>query len=211
MSLAEVGRRETRTNAGIPRQPRHPATDTHIFVAVVQTQTLHAVATHGITRRTNERAKQPDACAPGGAGGGADGESKAALMRKALHDKGWAEKQAAGFTTWLNFNLVGAEQMRHGGDADGGGDDGEMEGFAREAGGVSSSPLKAMFAMVRAVLWCGAVRCDQTHDLRWATCTVDESFLLRSRMLFQCFCSSFFFFFFNCWRLAGFGSPPDLR
>ncbi|CAN0114219.1 unnamed protein product, partial [Laminaria digitata] len=36
-------------------------------------------------------------------------------MRKALHDKGWAEKQAAGFTKWLNFTLVGAEQLRHGG------------------------------------------------------------------------------------------------
>ncbi|CAN0209441.1 unnamed protein product, partial [Scytosiphon promiscuus] len=31
--------------------------------------------------------------------------SKAALLRKSLSDKGWAEKQTAGFTNWLNFTL----------------------------------------------------------------------------------------------------------
>ena len=64
-------------------------------------------------------------------------------MRKALHDKGWAEKQAAGFTKWLNFTMVDAEQLRHGG-----GDAEDDEQFSGEAGGVSSSPLKAMVAMV---------------------------------------------------------------
>lgn len=86
----------------------------------------------------------------GGAGGG-DGESKAALMRKGLHDKGWAEKQVAGFTNWLNYTLVGAEQLRRGdGDANEGDDgvDGVVGEGARGVGAVSSSPLKAMVAMV---------------------------------------------------------------
>ena len=65
-------------------------------------------------------------------------------MRKALHDKGWAEKQAAGFTKWLNFTLVDAEQLRHGASDD----EEDDEEFLGEAGGVSSSPLKAMVAMV---------------------------------------------------------------
>lgn len=71
-------------------------------------------------------------------------------MRKALSDKGWAEKQAAGFANWLNFTLVGADQARHGNK---GGDDDSVErdgdgAFAIKAAGVSSSPLKAMVAMV---------------------------------------------------------------
>ena len=32
---------------------------------------------------------------------------------KAPHDKSWAEKQAAGFDKWINFTLVGAEELRH--------------------------------------------------------------------------------------------------
>lgn len=79
------------------------------------------------------------------------------MLRKSLNDKGWAEKQTAGFTNWLNFTLVGAEQLRHGA-----GDDGEEEdgGLTAEIGGVSSSPLKAMVAMVRndeMGLWTGSV------------------------------------------------------
>lgn len=88
-----------------------------------------------------------------GAGGvGEDGSvvggggSKAALLRKSLNDKGWAEKQTAGFTNWLNFTLVGAEQPGLGGGDEGQEDDGE--GFTAEMRGVSSSPLKAMVAMV---------------------------------------------------------------
>lgn len=72
-------------------------------------------------------------------------------MRKALHDKGWAEKQAAGFTKWLNYTLVGAEQLRRAdGDANEGDDgvDGVVGEGARGVGAVSSSPLKAMVAMV---------------------------------------------------------------
>lgn len=72
------------------------------------------------------------------------------MLRKSLNDKGWAEKQTAGFTNWLNFTLVGAEQLRHGA-----GDDGEEEdgGLTAEIGGVSSSPLKTMVAMVRNDTW----------------------------------------------------------
>lgn len=77
---------------------------------------------------------------------GSGSSSKAALLRKSLSDKGWAEKQTAGFTNWLNFTLVGAEQLRHG--SGGGGDDDGEEGVPAEMGGVSSSPLKAMVAMV---------------------------------------------------------------
>ncbi|CAN0285312.1 unnamed protein product, partial [Ectocarpus sp. 13 AM-2016] len=75
---------------------------------------------------------------------GTGGGSRATLLRKSLSDKGWAEKQTAGFTNWLNFTLVGAEQLRHGAS-----DDGEEEagGLTAEIGGVSSSPLKAMVAM----------------------------------------------------------------
>ncbi|CAN0165073.1 unnamed protein product, partial [Hapterophycus canaliculatus] len=65
-------------------------------------------------------------------------------------DKGWAEKQTAGFTNWLNFTLVGAEQLRHGSSGSGGGGgegEDDDEGFPAELGGVSSSPLKAMVAM----------------------------------------------------------------
>lgn len=71
-------------------------------------------------------------------------------MRKVLDDKGWAEKQAAGFTNWLNFTLVGAEQPRQGEDNDGKDDgDGNQDGeFAGEDGGALSGPLKAMVAMV---------------------------------------------------------------
>lgn len=91
--------------------------------------------------------KQSGASVDGDARGGSGGESKAAIMRKALHDKGWAEKQAAGFTKWLNFTLVDADQLRHGNGA--GSDDEGDEEFLGEPGGVSSSPLKAMVAMVR--------------------------------------------------------------
>lgn len=82
-----------------------------------------------------------------GAGGeesGGGSGSKAALLRKSLNDKGWAEKQTAGFTNWLNFTLVGADQLRYGGD----GGEQEEEGLTAEMGGASSSPLKAMVAMV---------------------------------------------------------------
>lgn len=82
----------------------------------------------------------------GSSGGGGGGSSKAALLRKSLSDKGWAEKQTAGFTNWLNFTLVGADQLRHGGDGGGGVE--EDGGLTAEMGGVSSSPLKAMVAMV---------------------------------------------------------------
>lgn len=85
--------------------------------------------------------------ADGSGGGGRGGGSKAALLRKSLNDKGWAEKQTEGFTNWLNFTLVGADQLRHGGD---GGEEGEEEGRLAAEAGVSSSPLKAMVAMVSA-------------------------------------------------------------
>lgn len=84
-------------------------------------------------------------------------ESKKALMCKSLTDKGWAEKQAAGFTNWLNFTLGGAEKPREGAGSDNGdqdigedlGDVGVGEGAADGAGG--GSPLKTMMAMVRAI------------------------------------------------------------
>lgn len=79
------------------------------------------------------------------------GESKSALIRKSLSDKGWAEKQAAGFTTWLNFTLGGAEKpLKEGGDGDNGENDdvGGDGGAGAGGGGISSSPLKAMVAMV---------------------------------------------------------------
>lgn len=88
--------------------------------------------------------------------GGAEGAggSKGALLRKALNDKGWAEKQTMGFTTWLNFTMGDAAENRTGSGGDGVDreeDDardrsGEDDGTSR---GISSSPLKAMVAMVR--------------------------------------------------------------
>ena len=75
---------------------------------------------------------------------------------KAAHDnkKSWAERQAVGFEEWLNFTLVGAEELRH----SAGRDDEDMEKRAdsvREERGPSSglsTPLKAMVAVVRAEL-----------------------------------------------------------
>lgn len=90
--------------------------------------------------RPRQQSEDAEEDGSGGVGGG----SKAALLRKSLNDKGWAEKQTAGFTNWLNFTLVGAEQPRGGGDRE----DEQDQGLAAEMGGVSSTPLKAMVVMV---------------------------------------------------------------
>jgi hypothetical protein len=39
-------------------------------------------------------------------GNGGSSSAKTALLRKSLHDKRWAEKQAESFTAWLNFALL---------------------------------------------------------------------------------------------------------
>ena len=61
------------------------------------------------------------------------------------NEKSWAGKQAAGFKEWLNFTLVGAEELPHGA----GRDDELME---KRPSSELSTPLKAMVAVVRAEL-----------------------------------------------------------
>ena len=61
------------------------------------------------------------------------------------NEKSWTGKQAAGFKEWLNFTLVGAEELRHGA----GRDDELME---KGPSSELSTPLKAMVAVVRAEL-----------------------------------------------------------
>lgn len=83
-----------------------------------------------------------------------DGTSKQALVCKALTDKGWAEKQEVGFTTWLNFTLEGVQQSQSGDHTD---DDsldaeGELRQLEERGQACSGSPLKAVVAMVRASL-----------------------------------------------------------
>lgn len=104
---------------------------------------LHLVCVssqHTVTSRAWSTKDTASAAADGG-------ESKSALMHKSLTDKRWAEKQAAGFTTWLNFTMGSAEKPLKGrGSADSGEDD--DVGGGGGGGGVSSSPLKAMVVMV---------------------------------------------------------------
>lgn len=87
-------------------------------------------------------------------------------MRKCLTDKGWAEKQATGFTTWLNFTLGGAEKpVDEAGDGDDGDNDHGIVGCGNgSSAGVSSSPLKAMVAMVSC--WSGVVRADKSDNIQ---------------------------------------------
>ncbi|CAN0430086.1 unnamed protein product, partial [Ascophyllum nodosum] len=58
------------------------------------------------------------------------------------NEKSWAGKQAAGFKEWLNFTLVGAEELPHGA----GRDDELME---KRPSSELSTPLKAMVAVRR--------------------------------------------------------------
>ncbi|CAM9214746.1 unnamed protein product, partial [Phaeothamnion confervicola] len=89
-----------------------------------------------------------------------DGTAKAALLRKRLHDKDWAAKQAAAFTEWLNHTLLpasldptadnsaGGEVYTGGGGSSGAGTGAlsSVEGGGRGA----ATPLKEVYAMRRA-------------------------------------------------------------
>ena len=70
------------------------------------------------------------------------------------NEKTWAEKQAVGFEEWLNFTLVGAEELRHGAGRDDEGMEKRADSVGEEKGPSSeqSTPLKAMVAVVRAEL-----------------------------------------------------------
>ena len=59
-----------------------------------------------------------------------------------------------GFEEWLNFTLVGAEELRHGAVRDDEGMEKRADSVGEEKGPSSeqSTPLKAMVAMVRAEL-----------------------------------------------------------
>jgi hypothetical protein len=81
-------------------------------------------------------------------GSGASGSSaKTALLRKSLHDKRWAEKQAESFTAWLNFALL--PKAEWGGSSD---DDTAMSSVSNSVSNSSSTSAvsQSMFSKVQA-------------------------------------------------------------